>query len=580
MASDKDMQSKVVLTKDTPKTEQPAREFPSVSESEKKEYRNGYYRRTFTNVRKSSFSQKVSDFFTPFNKLQYLFVPIAFAVTLYTLLFLVYNRPEQQQKSLAYIQEHIANRILRSYDRVLNTIKSQLGDENSSTQQITQTQTALRDMMQLTSLMSAYILSCAFLTFLWLKLITLTRLAYKIITKLFFTTKTPVYILDFATLKSDPALRVSYAMFDVKSRSIGTFTQESLDFQNKILSRSCISEHTTFPPGVHFMPPRTTMENAREEAVYVFKRVVGDVLKMTNLKPKDIDILIVNCSLFCPTPSLSAMIINLFGMREDIKNYNLGGMGCSAGLISIDLARDLLQVYKNANCLVVSTENITQNWYHGNERSSLMSNTLFRMGGAAILLTNKPKYKSCAKYELVTTTRVMRGADQESYDAVYQMQDSEMKTGVRLSVNLIKCATKAVTKNLTLMLMRNPFLLPVSEMIKFVLNAIKMQVFRRKDDKPYIPNFSKIFDHFCIHAGGRKVLDDLGRDLSLGDKIKPSRAALYCFGNTSSATTWYELEFVENSGKLKKGDKVLQLAFGSGFKCNSVVWKSLQTLNS
>ena len=43
------------------------------------------------------------------------------------------------------------------------------------------------------------------------------------------------------------------------------------------------------------------------------------------LKPRDIDILVVNCSLFNPTPSLSAMIINHFKMRSDILSYNLAG---------------------------------------------------------------------------------------------------------------------------------------------------------------------------------------------------------------------------------------------------------------
>lgn len=56
-----------------------------------------------------------------------------------------------------------------------------------------------------------------------------------------------------------------------------------------------------------------------------------------------IDILIVNCSIFCPTPSLSAMVINHFKMRSNIVSYNLGGMGCSAGLLSISLAQELLQ---------------------------------------------------------------------------------------------------------------------------------------------------------------------------------------------------------------------------------------------
>lgn len=57
-----------------------------------------------------------------------------------------------------------------------------------------------------------------------------------------------------------------------------------------------------------------------------------------------VDILIVNCSLFNPTPSLSAMIVNYFKFKSNVVTYNLSGMGCSAGVIAISLARELLQV--------------------------------------------------------------------------------------------------------------------------------------------------------------------------------------------------------------------------------------------
>ena len=52
-------------------------------------------------------------------------------------------------------------------------------------------------------------------------------------------------------------------------------------------------------------------------------------------------------------------------------------------------AAALLQRYPGARALVVSTENITQNWYFGNERSMLIPNCLFRVGGAACLLSNR-----------------------------------------------------------------------------------------------------------------------------------------------------------------------------------------------
>lgn len=49
----------------------------------------------------------------------------------------------------------------------------------------------------------------------------------------------------------------------------------------------------------------------------------------------------------------------------------------------------MVQVYPNSTALVVSTENITQNWYFGEERSMLIPNCLFRIGGAAMVLSNK-----------------------------------------------------------------------------------------------------------------------------------------------------------------------------------------------
>lgn len=107
---------------------------------------------------------------------------------------------------------------------------------------------------------------------------------------------------------------------------------------------------------------------------------VRNALKKTRTNPKDIDILVVNCSLFAPTPSLCTMIINEFGMRADICSYNLSGMGCSASLISVELVKNLLAAKPNSTALIMSTEIITPNLYHGEEKSFLLQNTLFRCG--------------------------------------------------------------------------------------------------------------------------------------------------------------------------------------------------------
>jgi len=265
-------------------------------------------------------------------------------------------------------------------------------------------------------------------------------------------------------------------------------------------------------------------------------------------------------------------------MRSDVRNYNLSGMGCSAGVISIDLAKDLLQVHKNANVIVFSTENITQNWYPGADKAMLVSNTLFRLGGAAILLSNKWAMGWRSKYRLVCTVRVHKAANDTAYKAVWQAEDDKKIVGVALSKDLMTVAGDALKSNLTIL---GPIVLPWSEQIKFFLNFLQRKVEaysgKQKRTPAYLPDFKKAFQHFCIHAGGRAIIDGLEENLKLTqEQVEPSRATLYRYGNTSSSSIWYELAFIELSKRINKGDKVMQIALGSGFKCNSAVWQRIR----
>jgi hypothetical protein len=134
--------------------------------------------------------------------------------------------------------------------------------------------------------------------------------------------------------------------------------------------------------------------------------------------------------------------------------------------------------------------------------------------------------------------------------------------------------------------------------------------------------------------GGRGVIDEIEKQLALSNgMVEPSRAVLYRFGNISSSSIWwapggarrhggggsryvhrpacrvgqsarpqahssppcasaptlslppslppslrpcrYVLSYIESmGGGVRKGDRVWQLGFGSGFKCNSAVWRA------
>ncbi|KAM7485266.1 hypothetical protein LguiA_001275 [Lonicera macranthoides] len=385
-----------------------------------------------------------------------------------------------------------------------------------------------------------------------------------------------VYLVDFACFKPQPELMCPREVFMEQSTIAGIFSEENLAFQKKILERSGLGQRTYFPETLFQIPPNLCMAEARKEAEMVMFGAIDELLEKTGVKAKDIGILVVNCSLSNPTPSLSAMVVNHYKLRGNILSYNLGGMGCSAGLISIDLAKQILQVQPNSYALVVSTENITMNWYFGNNRSMLVSNCLFRMGGAAILLSNRSSDRHRSKYQLIHTVRTHKGADDKCYSCVFQKEDENKKVGVELTKDLMAVAGEALKTNITTL---GPLVLPMSEQLLFFASLVARKVFKMKI-KPYNPDFKLAFKHLCIHAGGRAVLDELEKNLELTKwHMEPSRMTLYRFGNTSSSSLWYELAYLEAKGRIKKGDRMWQIAFGSGFKCNSAIWGALRTID-
>ncbi|KAM0951168.1 putative very-long-chain 3-oxoacyl-CoA synthase [Dioscorea sansibarensis] len=132
-----------------------------------------------------------------------------------------------------------------------------------------------------------------------------------------------------------------------------------------IIERSGLGQCTYVPKPLSANQPIGTVD-MREESEMVVFGAIDDLFDKTTFKNniKDIRYLILNSSLFSPTPSLSETLSNRYQMGEDLKVYNLSGMGCGAGLISVDLTTQLLKVHRNSYALVVSTENITQKGYY------------------------------------------------------------------------------------------------------------------------------------------------------------------------------------------------------------------------
>lgn len=57
------------------------------------------------------------------------------------------------------------------------------------------------------------------------------------------------YLVDFALFEAPPSWRCDQARFNHQNSLTGTFTQQSMDFQNRILTTSTLEDTTSFPPG-------------------------------------------------------------------------------------------------------------------------------------------------------------------------------------------------------------------------------------------------------------------------------------------------------------------------------------------
>lgn len=393
----------------------------------------------------------------------------------------------------------------------------------------------------------------------------------------------PCYILDYECFKpSDDRMLSTRFCGEVirRNKNLGLLEYK---FLLKAIVSSGIGEKTYGPRMVfHDREECPTYQDGIEEMEEFFYDSIDKLLKRTGISPSEIDVLVVNISMLSSVPSLSSRIINHYKMREDIKTYNLTGMGCSASLISINIIQNIFKTRKNTYAIVVTSESLTPNWYAGNDRSMILANCLFRSGGCAILLTNKVALKDKAMLKLKCLVRTHHGASEDAYNCCIQKEDDQGRIGFHLGKNLPKAATRAFVDNLKEIA---PKILPIRELLRFMVASFVRKLSKKyskeggnSGSRPVI-NFKTGVDHFCIHTGGKAVIDGIGQSLNLSEyDLEPARMTLHRFGNTSASSLWYVLGYMEAKKRLKKGDRVFMISFGAGFKCNSCLWEVVRDL--
>ncbi|KAF8397562.1 hypothetical protein HHK36_016481 [Tetracentron sinense] len=389
-----------------------------------------------------------------------------------------------------------------------------------------------------------------------------------------------LYIMDYELFKPSDDRKLNTDFCGQIIRRNENLGIEEYKFLLRTIVNSGIGEDTYAPENViagrEKYPP---FVDALSEMDEFFFDTLDKLFAKSGVSPSDIDILVLNVSMLSPSPSLTARIVNHYKMKEGIKTFNLSGMGCSASLVSVDLVRNLFKSYKNVYAIVLTTESMGPNWYLGSDRSMMLTNCLFRTGGCTMLLTNKSALKHQAKFKLKCLVRTHHGASDDAYQCCIQKDDQQGYKGFYLSKYLTKAATRAFVDNLRELA---PKVLPLRELLRYIIVSrirSKNSSSTSSGGKAGV-NFKAGVDHFCIHAGGVAVIDGVGRSLELSQfDLEPTRMTLFRFGNTSASSLWYVLGYMEAKKRLKKGDRLMMISFGAGFKCNSCLWEVVRDLD-
>ncbi|TYG52821.1 hypothetical protein ES288_D09G059300v1 [Gossypium darwinii] len=362
-----------------------------------------------------------------------------------------------------------------------------------------------------------------------------------------------VYLVDFSCFKPPSTCQLPLSRFIQHASSIISFDSQSVEFMAKIVASSGLSEQTYLPPALLSSPPKTHQREYIKEAEMILLPLMDDLLTKAKLSPRDIDILVIHCSAFCPSPSLSSIIVNKYSLRSDVKSFNLSGMGCSAGAIGIDLAQNLLKTNNNCYAIVISTEILSAGWYSGHERSKLLINCLFRMGSAALLLTNRKEASKTSKYRLIRTLRTQTAFDDKAYLTAIREEDDDGKLGVTIDKGLLPAAGELLRSHMTILGLK---ILPLTEKLKHVVSVIRKK-FKDKEGEIYMPSFKTAIQHFCLPTSGRALIGEIAKGLNLDGR---------------------DLAYMEAKERVKKGDKVLMLGMGTGPKCCSCVWECVRPI--
>jgi predicted naringenin-chalcone synthase len=234
-------------------------------------------------------------------------------------------------------------------------------------------------------------------------------------------------------------------------------------------------------------------------------------------------------------PGLELQLMEAMDLKADTTRTAINFMGCYAAVHGLKMANDIVTSNPSSKVLVVCTELCSLHFQKTFTDDSITAPLLFADGSAAVLV--------CA--------------------------NDDPHPGIKLDSfysEILKEAKDSMSWNLS----SNGFIMTLSADVPKLFLADIGPLKDRAIAKAGYGNDA--IKYFCIHPGGKKILEAVGKGLSLtDDDLAASYKILKEYGNMSSATILFVLKEMWGNLSEEKGAHIFAAAFGPGLTMESMI---------
>jgi predicted naringenin-chalcone synthase len=259
---------------------------------------------------------------------------------------------------------------------------------------------------------------------------------------------------------------------------------------------------------------------------------IRDCLK--DVSSKNITHLITVSCTGMSAPGLDLQTMELLDLPKNIYRSSVNFMGCYAAIHALKMADAICEKEKDANVMIVCTELCTLHFQRETTADSIASALLFGDGAAAAMLVHDENNSPGLKLEHFYSEVITKGKK----DMAWELSS----TGFQMTLSSY-----------------------IPELIEQDFDPLLSRSLQKAGWK------KDEIHHWCIHPGGRRILDAIHKCLKLKNgELDHCYNVLREFGNLSSATILFVLKRMLLSS-LKQNERIFGASFGPGLTMETFI---------